>query len=103
MPQESSRRRACMLAESVRKVALARKPYRQSDLCNRGVPHSEERLGPLDPFLQDVLVGGRARRLLEAATQMMWTKIHQLGQVVERQVAVKVGENVVQQPAKLWR
>ena len=32
------------LAESDRKMALARKPHRQSDLCNRGVSHSEERL-----------------------------------------------------------
>src|SRR5260370_35579232 len=34
---------------------------------------------------------------------MMWTKVGQLGQVMQRQVAAKVGENVVQQAAKLWR
>ena len=85
-----------MLAESDRKMALARKPHRQTDQCNRGVSHSEECLRSLDPFLQDVLVGGRAHRLLKAAAQMTWTKVHQVGQVVERQVAVKVGENVVQ-------
>src|SRR5437660_307545 len=92
-----------MPAESVRKMALARKPYRKSDLCNRSVPHAEQRLRSLDPFLQDVLVGRRARRLLEATAQMTRTQVHQLGQVVERQVAGKVGENTVQHAPKLWR
>ena len=39
-----------MLVERVRKVALIRKPYRQSNLCNRSVPHSEKRLRSLDPL-----------------------------------------------------
>src|SRR5258706_13818169 len=102
MSQESSRRCARMFVKGVGKVALARKPYRQSDLCNRNVPHSKERLRSLDPFLQDVPVGGRARRLLEATAEMTWAKIHQLCQVMKRQIAVKVGEHVVQQAAKLW-